>query len=175
MMYRIEIIPTKTRSMPYASSNPLSKIDITRLREQASILLPPLLLRLLLRRRGSLPINSGSSGTNTTTCTCTCSVPLLLRLRPSSLAVQLALLAVEDQESQRAGQADYDQALNEAVLDEIAVNVVTTRDVLRGGLEVFVLLVEVRMVVLQKVVEPFSEGPFLRWFCVAGGQFGLYH
>lgn len=144
--------------MPHTTSNPLRKIRITRRREESPIRLLPggQWLRLFIGRDGS--VLGG----------------LLSQRLHFSPMVRLPLLAVVDEEGERGGQTDYDEAFQDAVVEGVVVlGGVAGHAVREGGVVVVVFVggaVVVRVRLFEEIGDPFAERPFFfRLWSVLGG------
>ena len=143
-------------SMPHTASDPLRIIRVVRRGEEASV-------RLLARQ--SLFGRDAVHGLLLLLCRVV--VPLLLRFLRFSPVVRLSLLAVVDEEGEGSGQADDDEALEDAVVEFVVVVVVATRYAIRERLVVVVVVcgaVVVGVRLFEEVGNPFAEGPFFFGF-----------
>ena len=80
-----------------------------------------------------------------------------------SPVVRLSLLAVVDEEGERGGQADDDEAFQDAVVQFVVVvvgAVAVGHAVGHGLVVVVVCTVVVRVRIFEEVGDPFAEGPF---------------
>lgn len=142
ILYNQEITP----SMSYAAGNPLVEIWVTGWRKEAAI-------RLLTRY-----------------CWLGWSLALSLLFHGPPM-VQLPLLPIVHQKNQRGRQPDDDQALNQPFVYFI-VEVVAARHrvLMRRGVcpeIVVVAVVIVRVLIFEKVGDPFAEGPVFLRFCAS--------
>ena len=138
-------------SVPNPSNTPLPKIGIPRRRKESSLL-------LLRRRRLLTPPNCTPLSTSWCTSLLLLLLPRLL-LPPGRL---LALLTVHDQESQRGGQAEDHDALQDAIIEIEPVAAGHGVVLVHVVVQVIVVL---GVVVLEKVIDPVAERPVLFQRC----------
>ena len=153
--------------MPHTTSHPLREIRIVRRREEPPIRLLARQSLLLGRYDTVVPLRLRLA--------IVVAAPPLLGLLHFAPVVRLALLAVVDEEGEGGGEADDDEAFEDALVEVVVVVVVVVgvgagHAVVGEGIVVGVVVVIVGAVVVgvglfEEVGDPFAQGPFFFGFC----------